>query len=103
MFLVEQPRTGVTVLVFTLQDPRTDGFAGTVVEGAALDYDMAHVHSWPDGTDCPDAVTGQNPANNKHYKVFKYSRDREAAGFQPVKGIVTVFRRWSDFTRLLDQ
>ena len=102
MFLVQHSRAGATDLVFIWQDPRKDGFTGTVVEGVSLDYDMERVHSWPDGHDCPEAVPGCNPADPTQYKVFKYTHDRTEAGFNPVAGMVRVFGRWSDYAQLLN-
>jgi hypothetical protein len=66
MFLVQHQRDGAKLLVFTGQDPREDGFNGAVVEGVSLDYDVNHVHSWPDGYDHPDACAGRDPADPKH-------------------------------------
>jgi hypothetical protein len=73
-----------------------------VIHGVILNYDMEHIHSWPDGHPCPEACVGRSPKNPKHYKVFKYRTDLQAAGFQPVHGMPVVFGCWSDFTRLTD-
>jgi hypothetical protein len=101
MFLIEHQWAGVTNLIFTWQDPCNDGFTGAVIEGVSLDYDMNHVHLWPDGHERPEAITGQDPANPKQYKVFKYARDLQGAGFRPVVGTANVFGRWADYTRLI--
>lgn len=99
MFLVQHQRAGASYLVFTHDDPRDDGFSGAVLEGVSLDYDM-NVHSWPDGQERPEAVAGQDPANPRHYKVFKYTRDRQASGFHAVPGTVTVHSSWSEYEQL---
>lgn len=96
MFLVKNRWAGGTHLVFTWQDPRKDGYTGSVVEDVTLDYE-GDVHDWHDGQESPEAATGQDPADPKHYKVFKYSRDLQAAGFHPVAGMVRVFDRWSKY------
>jgi hypothetical protein len=101
MFLVEHQRLGVTYLVFTWQDPRQDGFQEPVVEGVTLDYDMEHVHRWPEGHARPEECAGRDPQNPSHYKVFKYNDELRQEGYQPVAGKVMVFGRWSDYTRLL--
>lgn len=36
MFLVEDKRDGATYLVFTWKNPKNDGYAGPVIEGADL-------------------------------------------------------------------
>ena len=100
MFLVEDRRGGGTYLVFTGDDddPRSYGYAGVVVERVALDYDMA-VHNWPDGTPRPEVCVGRDPNDPKRYKVFKYSAERQAAGFVPVAGTPLV-TRWVNYLKL---
>ncbi len=99
MFLVEHQRSGTLILVFTVEDPRKDGFSGTVVEGVTLDHVMVDVHTWPDGQESPKVVVGREPGNPKHYKVFKCSRELQAAGFfLATAGQIRVVNRWSDYT-----
>jgi hypothetical protein len=100
VYLVEDKRDGVTNLVFTLQDPRKTGYKGAVADGIALDYDMDAVHSWQDGDAAPEACVGRAPDDPKHYQVFKYRSDREAAGYQPVDGTAGVFGSWKDYLKL---
>ncbi|MBI1915187.1 MAG: hypothetical protein HYS12_10680 [Planctomycetes bacterium] len=100
MFLVEDQRFGTTHLIFTWKNPRQDGYTGNVIDDVGLDYNMEEVHSWPDGHDRPEVCVGRAPDNPKHYKVFKYLRDREAAGYQPVTGTPDVFGSWSDYLKL---
>lgn len=99
MFLVEDQRHGATWLVFTWGDPRKDGYKGDVIEDVALDYDIDMVHDWPDGHASPEVVVGRAGNDSKHYKVFKYGSEREAAGYQPVAGTAVVFGSWSDYLR----
>lgn len=100
MFLVEDRRARSTYLVFTGEDPRKDGYTGHVIEGVRLDYDMEQVHSWPDGHARPEASVGRAPDDSKHYKVFKYIRDRQAAGYQQVTGTPVVFGSWADYLNI---
>lgn len=100
MYLVEDKRHGGALLVFTWEDPRKVGYAGTVVEGAALDYDVEAVHSWPDGDARPEACVGQAPDDPKRFKVFRYERDLQSAGYAPVAGTFGVFRSWKDYLKL---
>lgn len=100
MFLVEDHRYGKTYLVFTYEDPGKDGYTGNVIEGVNLDYDMEAVHSWRDGHARPEPCVGRAKDNPKHYKVFKYSSDRQAAGYEPVTGTAVVLGSWSDYIRL---
>jgi hypothetical protein len=100
MFLVRDQRHGATYLVFTWEDPRKDGYTGNVEEGVTLNYDMPAVDSWPDGADRPQACVGRARDNPNHYQVFKYARDRQAAGYEPVNGTAVVFSSWCDYARL---
>jgi len=100
MFLVEDRRFGATYLVFTWEDPRKHGFTGDVIEDVDLAYDMQEVHRWLDGDPQPEACVGRDPDDRRHYKVFKYCKDRESAGYEPVDGTAEVFGSWSDYVRL---
>jgi hypothetical protein len=97
VFLVKDNRHGTTYLVFTWEDPRKAGYKGEVLEGVTLDYDMEAVHSWPDGEARPEASVGLDPNNSTHYKVFKYDSERQAAGFQQVRGTALGFGSWNDY------
>jgi hypothetical protein len=61
---------------------------------------MDAVHDWPDDSACPEAAVGRDGNDVKHYKVFKYRSEREAAGYQPVEGMAVVSGSWSDYLRL---
>lgn len=100
MFLVKDERYGATYLVFTWEDPRSEGYQGQVIEGVCLDYDMEAVHDWPDGHERPQACVGRSSDNPNHYKVFRYSRDLRKEGYEPVPGSAVVFSSWSEYTRL---
>jgi hypothetical protein len=100
MFLIEDRRHGATYLVFTWEDPRNSGFRGDVIEGVTLEYDMEAVHRWDDGQPRPEVCVGRDKDTRKRYKVFKYSKDREAAGYEPVAGTALVFGSWSDYVQL---
>jgi hypothetical protein len=100
MFLVEDKRHGATYLVFTSQDPRKDGYVGNVIEDVSLDYDTEAVHSWPDGHARPEACVGRAGDNLKHYKVFRYSTDRQSEGYQAVAGTPVMFVTWRDYVKL---
>jgi hypothetical protein len=100
MFLVKDQRYETTYLVFTWEDPRENGFRGDVVEGVSLDYNMEAVHRWQDGRPCPEVCVGRAKNDPKHYQVFRYSSDREAAGYEQVPGMPLVFGSWSDYIRV---
>src|SRR5713226_3047861 len=100
MYRVEDKRYGATYQVFMWNDPRKDGYTGNVEDGVSLVYDMEAVHRWAHGTARPEAVLGRDPKNPKYYKVFKYSRELEAAGFQPVAGKTFPFGSWSIYLKL---
>ncbi len=98
MFLVEDKP--MTNLVFIGEDPRKAGYTGEV-ESVTLDYDIAAVHRWPDGAAAPEACVGRDPGSPNHYKVFKYSSERQSAGYQPVEGTPVVFASLLDYLKLL--
>jgi hypothetical protein len=99
VYLIEDRHRGATNLVFTWEDPRQDGFKGDFIEGVTLDYDMDAVHSWPNGDARPEACLGRSSDNPKHYKVFKYASDLQAAGYQLVPGTALEFGSWSRYLK----
>lgn len=99
MYLVEDNRHGATYLIFTGEDPRKAGYKGTVIDGVRLDYDMDAVHSWPDGSNMPDACTGRARNNPKFYKVFKYRSELHPEEFEFVDGSLGVFGSWNDYVK----
>jgi hypothetical protein len=104
MFLVKD--SDMNNLVFTGEDPRKDGYRGEAEAGVTLEYDMEHVHSWPDGAPRPDPCVGVAPDDPKKYKVFKSEAERRQAGYRPVPGMPAampaVFGSWSNYARLRD-
>ena len=72
VYLVKDIRHGSTFLVFTWEDPKNAGYKGAVIEDVGLDYDMDHVHRWPDGSQRPEACLARSLKDPKVYKVFKY-------------------------------
>lgn len=102
MYLVKDEPNGTTCLVFTWKDPRLDGYTGDVVENVNLEYDMTEVHAWPNGAPRPEVCVGHDRSDPKHYKVFKYNLERQAASFEPVVGSPVVYGSWLDYLKLRD-
>ena len=100
MYLVEDKRCGTTTLVFTWDNPRDFGYQEDVAEGVSLDYNLDAVHSWPEGHPRPETCVGQAPDNPKHYKVFKYRRERQSANYEPIEGVPLMFKSWKDYLKL---
>jgi hypothetical protein len=100
MFFVKDERDGVTYLVYTLEDPRKEGYRGQVAEGVRLDYDAEAVYTWEEGQERPEVCVGREPTSPNHHKVFKYGKELQAEGYQPVPGTPVVFGSWSEYTRL---
>ncbi len=96
----DQLPSGDAFFVFTWEDPRTDGYNGSVVEGVTLDYDMQEVHVWAPGQDRPEACLGRSPDDPKHYKVFRYSSDLHEAGYEAMPGNFALFKSWPNYARL---
>jgi hypothetical protein len=101
MFLVKDDRFQPPNLVFVERDPRDDGYTGEIVDDVSLDYDELKVHRWDDGQRRPEACVGIAPDNSKHYRVFKYSDQLHAAGFEPVAGTpIASFASWFEYIRI---
>lgn len=94
MFLVRDPRTNF--LIFTHEDPRTDGYLGAVESDVALQYPL-DVHEWPDGARRPEIAVGVGGPDRKEYRVFRFDEDRRRAGYERVHGTPLVFRSWTDY------
>lgn len=98
MFLVVDRRLGMDYYVFTQLDPRTDGYRGAVTEDVSLEFDMNAIHRWPDGEPRPSPRLGRDPSNPRHYRVFKFPHELEAARFEFVDyNPPIVAYSWLDF------
>jgi hypothetical protein len=100
--LIQDRRYGQDHFVFTNINPRTEGYKGEVNEGIELDYDMNAIHLWPHGEPRPDPQLGRDPANPKHYKVFKYPQELRHSGFDLVdpQAPIVVYS-WLDYRELV--
>lgn len=102
MFVAEDQRPGFHNYVFTQLDPKIDGFKGPVIEGATLEYDVLSVSDWPGGAQRPQPQLGRDPANSKHYKVFKYPHDLLESGFELVHhNAPVVVYSWHDYKKMV--
>ena len=98
MYLIVDRRLGMEHYIFTYDDPKEDGYEGEVNSGVTLTYAMNDIHLWPDGTYRPDPKLGRDPANPKHFQVFKYPADLEKAGFEYVHfNTPIVVASWNDY------
>ncbi len=101
MFLVEDQRPGFHNFIFTQLNPKIDGYNGPIIEGVTLDYDVLSISSWPDGWERPQPQLGRDPANVKHYKVFKYPHELLESGFEFVHyNAPVVVYSWHDFKKM---
>ncbi len=100
MFLVKDRRLGMDKYVFLYADPRPEGYRGEVTEGVTLDYDMNGVHLWPDGQPCPNPQLGRDPNDPKHYQVFKFPEELNAAAFRLVHSSTPIVAySWSEYRK----
>lgn len=100
MFLIKDRRLGMDNYVFLHSDPRTEGYQGDVIEDVTLDYDMNAIHLWPDGQPGPNPQLGSDPENPKHFKVFKFPEELQAAAFKDEKSSTPfVVYSWSDYRK----
>lgn len=102
MFLVKDQRYGITNLVFVYEDPRRAGYKGSIEEGVRLDYDMDAIHDWPDGEDPPEVCVGRSRTDPKEYKVFKYRREVEPAGYEYVHGSPFRIGSWNMYLKVYE-
>lgn len=101
MFLTTYRNLGRNEFVFTHIDPRMDGCEREVIEDVRLEYDMNAIHRWPDGAPRPSPQLGRDPQDQKHYKVFKFPHELQAAGFQIVhSNAPLLFYSWQEFSEL---
>jgi hypothetical protein len=94
-YLVRDTRPhGVEYLVFTVEDPRLDGYYGPLEEGVTLDSDGVDVFTEHETEPPPDICIGRDFANRARYRVFRTPAARDTAGFEPIFGIPVVLSRW---------
>ena len=84
------------IQAFIQQDPRKEGFSGEVEENVSLDFPQETIYLHPPGEDAPEVVIGVSAEHPKGYKVFKYERERQQAGYRPISGKPHVFYSWQD-------
>jgi hypothetical protein len=100
MFLVRDERFRAPFLVFTYKDPRMDGYKGSVEEDVIVENDRPITDCWENGEDLPEDVVGRDPANPKHYKIFRYTKDLEQANYALVPGMPFKITSWLDFMKV---
>jgi hypothetical protein len=101
MYLIKDRRLGRDYFIFTQEDPRKEGYKGDVVDGVILDYDMNAIHLWPDGEPRPEPRLGRDPTNQRHYKVFKFPHELQAAGFELVDYNTPILAySWEDYREM---
>jgi hypothetical protein len=88
MFLVTDQRKGHAV--FTLDDPRDYGVVEGVEADIILEEDDPQPGLWMDGEEAPARVLGVDPHDHRRHRVFRTQRERIAAGFKLVGGVVAV-------------
>ena len=94
-YLIHDSRPhGVEYLVFTLDDPRRDGYAGPVEEGVRLDSNGEDVFTHHDGEPPPEVCLGRDPEDPGYYRLFRSPSHREAHRYEPVAGVPVVLRHW---------
>jgi hypothetical protein len=61
---------------------------------------MEAVHGCTRSQSRPEAAVGKNAANPHEYRVFRYSGERDTAGYQPVTGKAIVLGSWADYLQI---
>ena len=98
-YLLDPQPDGSVNHVFLLKDPRKQGYLGEVQEGATLDYDMNHVHSWPSGSEMSSPCLAQDSNRPSYFKVFKNDAEREREGFVLVASTTPALNNhWKEYT-----
>jgi hypothetical protein len=97
MFLAHDTKRNC--FVFTITDPREDGYEGEVVEDVTLEEEE-NLNVWPDGSDRPTSVLAHARDNPRRFKRFKSDDRAKAAGFEPYTyAPMMAYHRWADHLR----
>jgi hypothetical protein len=94
-YLIRDSRPhGVEYLVFTVEDPRRDGYAGPQEEGVSLDSNGEDVFTQDHGEPPTEVCLGRDHEDPGHYRFFRSLAHREAHRYDPVAGVPVVLRHW---------
>ena len=91
MFLAKECRDSSTFLIFTVKDPREDGYAGEVIENVSFSQEPG-LHDWRLGHNRPGPTAiGRQDEN---YREFPGRPSLLAAGYEPIEGQAFVEHSW---------
>jgi hypothetical protein len=90
---------GDEYLVFTIEDPRLEGYEGPLEEGVSLDSNGEDVFTPQFGEEPPAACLGRDPADPGRYRLLRSPAERDEGGYEPVSGLPVVLRRWLEHLR----
>jgi hypothetical protein len=93
-YLVQDPEA--SCFVFTVEDPRQDGFRGPVREGVTLVI-PPDLHTIPPGVTAPHPCVAVSEQDATQYRVFKYRNECRAAGYRPLSELYTVQPSWTAY------
>ena len=87
--------------VFTVDDPRIDGYDGPSLEGVTLDLpagveSLDELYLWPTGANAPETCLGRDPAASCRFKVFRGSAACRREGFIPLGPNFSLCASWSE-------
>jgi hypothetical protein len=85
---------GVEYLVFTVEDPRLDGYQGELEEGVSIDSNGEDVFTPQLGEEPPEVCVGRDPQDWGRYRVFRSPASRDDACYEPVTGLPVVLHSW---------
>ena len=85
MFLVTDQRYGAMYRVFTVEDPRKNGFNADLIEGVRLDYDLETVHRWPRPTSSPIAPFGKFGTCRRGLRQRRFGCSKSTTGWREAK------------------
>jgi hypothetical protein len=97
MFYVHDQSCGLHV--FTVEDPRSEGYEGEVRENAQLNFDP-RLHEWPYGAERPQPVLAVSEANSQHFQGFASATAALEFGYRVLTGTWVVFPRWSKYLEM---
>ena len=94
MYLVVDPVTNF--YIFTIKDPREDGFDGPVVKDVRL-QDGATLEGRSQDSTTAVPCLGRSPRDERFYRVFGCMKQCRSEGFEPIASVYGRYESWSEF------
>jgi len=94
MYLVIDPTT--RFYIFTDQDPRNDGYDGSVRQDVRLD-ESDTLNALSNDSTAAVPCLGCSPSDEKHFRVFESFKQCRLSGFEPCGNVYAKYQSWIEF------